>query len=223
MKGLKQTSQADKGLTLLECLAAVAVTLLATATITPQVFLVNATRVQNQRAEQAVALAQAEMERAKVRVEQGDYTGAELPPVAFTTTTTCTGSSGTKIESAAAPNTTVASASAVTSFRQAYLVDINRDSQPDYFVQTFRDSGQVAGINSQPVTFRMGVRVYTASASSNLNSLSTEPASLKFTTGQGTQSNRPLAVGYSVLTRNDTKMSLDRYQQYITCNPVPEK
>lgn len=61
----------------------------------------------------------------------------------------------------------------------------------------------------------MGVRVYSAVAAQNLSNLEIERASLKFTTGEGNQRSRPLAVMYPLIVRSDSNISMDRYKTYL--------
>ena len=61
----------EDGLTLLECLVAIAVIALTGAMIGPPLVMAAATRVQNRRAEQALQLAQGEVDRIRAMVIRG--------------------------------------------------------------------------------------------------------------------------------------------------------
>lgn len=73
-----------QGFTLVESLMGILVISVVAITITPPIVLSTATRVQNRRAEQAMQLAQAEVDRIRVFVEQGVADTAKLPPVPST-------------------------------------------------------------------------------------------------------------------------------------------
>jgi len=60
---LFEQRHSESGLTLMECVVAIAVVALAGALITPPLFLAAATRVQNRRSEQALQIAQGEIDR----------------------------------------------------------------------------------------------------------------------------------------------------------------
>ena len=69
-----------KGLTLIECLVAIVIISITVVAITPPIFVATASRIQSRRAEQANAIAQAEIDRIRTIVERGSsYTTAQLP------------------------------------------------------------------------------------------------------------------------------------------------
>lgn len=212
-----RTSRSEQGVTLLECLVAIMVIAVTIAAITPPIFVAVATRVQNQRAEQAQQLAQQEIDRTRLVVERGVYTVADLPPdlgVANVATAPPPSSAATILNDR----------TQATSATRAYTVDVNRDGKEDFLVQIFRNPG-VNGVtnNPPPVAFAMGVRVYAAQARPRLGSLSAEPAALKFVTGQGQQISRPLAVLYTQISRSDSRNSLGHQCRLLggTNCPVP--
>lgn len=225
----------DQGLTLIESLVAIIVIAITVVSVTPTIFLAVATRVQTRRTEQAVQLAQAEIDRVRVMVERGRYAMTDLPPDA-----------GTNISAAAAPTTAMAGtvrsfvpacnndtgtpATAVTQYLRIDTDPVRNpttgvwDCTPDFIVQTFRSTGfdsngATPTTASPPVGFVMGVRVYSVVAEQTLaggGSLLTGQAALRNTTGLGNQRVRPLAVLYSVVVRNDLNQSLDNYRRL--CN-----
>lgn len=202
--------QTEQGFTLIESLMGVVVISIVIVAITPPIFLSVATRVQNRRAEQATQLAQGEIDRIRVVVERGKYTANNLPPVAA--------NSSSNITTASAPTTAV-NPPTIPTATQALRVDINKDGSYDFLVQTFRDNGiSLSGTNALPIAFRMGVRVYSTAAEDNISNLESPPqqaASLRFTTGEGSQRSRPLAVLDTLVTRSDSSVSLNRYRTYL--------
>lgn len=214
-----QRQQRDQGLTLIECLVAIVVVSITLIAITPPIFFITATRVQSRKAEQALQVGQAEIDRVRAVVERGVYTASELPAVvgSINSVPAPTGiSSGVLKSSIASCNTYTGVTVATTS-----LLPVNTDLDPgnlstcrsQFLVQTFRTAGP-AGSSVTTSGFRLGVRVYAdiPLLRQSLGSLQTEQASLKFTSGNGNQNLRPLAVLYSTLVRNDTSSSLQDYR-----------
>lgn len=204
----------EQGLTLMECLVAIAVIAIVSAAIAPTVLLAAATRVQNQRAEQATQLAQGEVDRIKLLLERGQYITANLPPV----------TNEVYMHNTAAP---AAGTGGYTDIRAnvtydkglAVDVDGNRtcitNGTCDFVVQTFRHGTQSVSVNNIdiPVAFRMGVRVYSFRAFTENSTLQRELLPLGFTSGQNSQ--RPLAVFYTDIARNDRDVSLCQYRELL--------
>jgi type II secretory pathway pseudopilin PulG len=227
----------QQGLTLIEGLIAIVVITITIVAITPPIFWATATRVQNQRAEQALSLAQGEIDRVRTIVERQEIKEnlALLPPVAGTESEVRQASnpannkvaapksakSGT-IQSAKACSTTPDDGTPPSAFDQYVQVDTNSDCQPDFLLQTFRSQGlDERGNTFDPQNpeqrrlsgFVMGVRVYSIVAKANLdaNKGKVAPASLKGTTGLGSQLDRPLAVLYSTVVRSSDSDNLSVY------------
>lgn len=209
----------ESGLTLIECLVAIVVIALTTATMTPMVLFAVATRVQNQKAEQALSLAQSEIDRVRLAVEQGgdygDYLG-ELSLVRLPDATP-----PTDITAAVAPQTFIDSTATASAVTEARRVDTDGDGDTDFAVQLFRTEGievspTTAGVlASTPVAFSVGVRVYDSRAAASLpSSLKTDEAGLSFTSGEGDRTTRPLAVLYSQITQGDRVGSLCQYWDF---------
>ncbi|MEM9504465.1 MAG: type II secretion system protein, partial [Cyanobacteria bacterium P01_E01_bin.43] len=76
-----QTLSGEEGLTLIECIMAIVVIGLTGAAVAPMMLVSVATRVQSQKTEQALELAQSEIDSVRVLFEQGEVTPALLPPV----------------------------------------------------------------------------------------------------------------------------------------------
>lgn len=212
-----------QGFTLIESLMGILVISVVAVTITPPIVVSTAARVQNRRAEQAMQVAQAEIDRVRVFVEQGGTYTAKLPPVPSGTIP------DSNIAKVTAPTTFVTapivggkidtdkSRELANDTTKAFGVDVDKDAQVDYYVQIFRDNN----VNAIPagtttlVAFQLGVRVYSKVA--KVGSLQIDTASLKFTTSLGSQESSPLAVAYTTVARSDaTTVSLDKYKQYLS-------
>lgn len=203
----------EQGLTILECLVAVLITSIVIAAMSPPILIALATRVQNQRAEQAFELAQAEVDRVRLMVEQGNYTDSDLPP---TIAPTPTGG----IRNTDAPNRDLNSGSTDNrsdmTVTKGLRVDVNKDGVYDFVVQTFRDAGQqISGTDTRRITFQMGVRVYSYRAFGGSGTLEKEPAPLQLTSGERYQRQRPLSVLYTRITRSDLQESFCQYKKAL--------
>lgn len=195
---------------MIECLVAIAVIGVTTAAIGPMMVFSVATRIQNQRAEQALQIAQAEIDKARLIVELGgDYRDDLLAiPLPSTTTTDV-------VRNIDAPTAFESTPSNVTTVTDARLIDLDGDGDDDYAVQLFRTEGVSAG--STPVFFDIGARVYDARRSDPIvRTLSTATAGLTFTSGEGQAGTRPLAVIYSQISQGDREASLCQQWEYLS-------
>ncbi|MCU0551888.1 MAG: type II secretion system GspH family protein [Leptolyngbya sp. Prado105] len=240
---IQKTSQpfeSDQGLTLIEGLIAIVIIAITLVSITPPIFWAVASRVQTQRAEQSLQIAQGEIDRVRALVERNEVGSTQfslLPPVQAGATES---DLRNKTSSAfpVAP-TTAKAASAVRSIRDCsaaggnddgnsgsassfFRVDSSGDCRTDYLVQTFRSQGLdqngnvFQGTSGQELAaFVMGVRVYAAVAEPSLTSSrgKTDAVSLKGTSGLGNQLDRPLAVMYSTIVRSTDSSNLDLYRK----------
>ncbi|MBD2462851.1 hypothetical protein H6G89_17565 [Oscillatoria sp. FACHB-1407] len=209
-------SSSEDGLSLLECLMAIAVIMLTAALITPPLFIATATRVQNRRAEQALQLAQGEIDRLRVLVSQGQNTPGRLPAAVGTATNPAapSGLSNQLRSINSSCNTYNDEQIPATS---ALRVDVDGDCQFDFLMQVFRTDGSLPASEDptnnpaalqRRTDFVVGVRVYSFLAQNNLGSLETQQASLRLTSGQGSQRRRPLAVLYSRMNWSDQSFNL---------------
>lgn len=226
--------QTEQGLTLLECVVAIAVIGITGAMITPPLLLATATRVQNQRAEQALLIAQGEVDRIQTLVNRGLHRVGDLPATTAAANldaqTAPSGSSNIlkSINPSAACGGT-AYAEQQIPVNQTLEIDIDGDCDTDFIMQVFRSGGEFSAEEAaitptddrRPSEFDLMVRVYAANAASNYGSLGTDPASLKFTTGDGNQRERPLAVLATTLTWSDTEDALLCYHSSSNCDPNP--
>ncbi|QQE64248.1 prepilin-type N-terminal cleavage/methylation domain-containing protein [Leptolyngbya sp. BL0902] len=224
------------GLTLIECLVAIVMVALVASAITPALVLSVATRVQSQKAEQAMALGQSEIDRIRTLAERGQL----VPPTPLPALTADSAFRGvTEVPVAANnvldndPAAQVGAAvglnnivnrngpalPATTNPTQTRQFDVNNDGTPDFVVQTYRTRGLV--VNGEPVAFAVGVRVYDYNAVANGTggNLEREPISLGISAGQGQRLRRPITAFYttvSVSERGDSLCDLLRYSQSTT-------
>lgn len=234
--GQPREQGAEQGLTLIEGLLAIVIITITIIGITPPIFWATATRVQNQRAEQALSLAQGEIDRVRSLMERrsiGDTDLNNLPPVApvseaeirdRTRVPAPNAAKSARIQSNRDCGTGVNDdGTAPTSINQYTQVDVNGDCEADFLVQTFRSPGlNERGLPFLPgntegrslSAFVMGVRVYSSLAKPALDEGrgEVEPAQLKGTTGAGFQLKRPLAVVYSTVVRSADSDNLNVYR-----------
>lgn len=201
----------ESGLTLIECLVAIAVIGITGAIIAPAMILSVATRVQSQRAEQALQLAQGELDRVRLIVERtDDYIATDLGIASVP-------SAAATVAANAPVATAVPSTTFTNNYRQARSVDVDQDGTPDFAIQAFRMQGR-DDASGKPVAFEMGVRVYdydTVVANDVNPDPTAKPASLGQTSGEGERGSRPLAVLYSAIVKGDQGQSLCEYFEYL--------
>lgn len=220
-------STSEQGLTLLECLIAVAIIGLTIAVIAPPLVIATATRVQNRRAEQAMQVAQGEVDRIRIMVMEARHTPARLPAVApgaslqaVAAPSQIFGGATNPPVSSSNPNCANAYTGAQVPFNSSLAVDIDGDCQPDFLMQTFRSQGvtptaETVSGQLRPSTFNLGVRVYSIVAKDGLGNLQATPASLQITNGQANQQSRPLAVVYTPMNWSEQSGT---FCQYYTTN-----
>jgi prepilin-type N-terminal cleavage/methylation domain-containing protein len=231
LQGLKKTIWAnnkpdsskarEEGLTLMECLVAIVVIAITVAAIGPMLVFTVATRVQNQKTEQALQLAQGEIDKVRLVVDQGGDYGGKLRGLSLIAAPSSI-STATAVAAPTAFITSIPSTTTVTT--NAKLIDTDGDGDNDFAIQLFRTRGielpsQTVGVTaSTPVVFDVGVRVYDARA--NTASLVASTVSLTFTSGEGTRGRRPLAVLYGQIAQGDRDGSLCQYWQFTGSTPT---
>lgn len=202
----------DSGLTLLECLVAIAVIGITTAVMAPVMVFSMATRVQSQKAEQALQIAQGEVEKVRLLIERGGNYSVPLASYPITSTASVAGT--------LAP-TSAAAAFSSTTTNVAKLVNIDSDAANEFAVQVFRSTGSTPTTSPVPIAFELGVRVYDIRAFQATNpSLVTSTAALSFTSGEGQRGTRPLAVIYTNFLKGDKDSSLCNYWRYVRSTPA---
>ena len=212
-----QPSAPDQGLTLIECLVAIVMVALVAGSIAPVMVISVASRVNSQKAEQALGLAQAEIERTRSLVEQGSYATANLPPIGSTASSAV--KENEDISSVLGPNLSVTNS---TNFAFTVPVDVNGDGTNDFRVQRFRSAGYTPASANTPIAFNLGVRVYDIDATGTGN-LPTDVASLGLTSGTGERTQRPLAALYTTIAvgdQDDSLCDLIRYFNSTQTSPA---
>lgn len=233
-KQISKGQRSEQGLTLLEGLLAIVVIAITAASITPPLLWATATRVQNQRAEQALKLAQAEIDRVRAAIERGETDAGRLNRLPSVAGNEAAVRNGVGIAAPTAPKASTMISSRETCpaddgiappVNRFLQVDIDGNCTPDFLIQTFRSTGLDGDGNSygtgtgtgntQLAGFVMGVRVYSVLADAELRAGrgQTTPAPLRGTSGLGNQRNRPLAVMYSTIVRSSSSSNLGIYQR----------
>lgn len=215
----KEGAANEAGLTLIECLVAMVVITITLATIAPMMVFSVATRVQNQKTEQALQLAQGEIDKVRRVVEQGGDYGDRLASISLVET------SASVASVVAAPDDFIASTATASTATQARRLDTDGDGDSDFLIQLFRTEGieippqNSAVTASTPIVFDIGVRVYDARAENSTVPLETADSRLTFTSSDGDRSSRPLAALYSQITQGDRDASLCNYWEYTGSTP----
>lgn len=209
-----------QGLTLIECLVAIVIVALVASAIAPALVIAAATRVQSQKAEQALQLAQSEIDRVRLLTERGQATDtlpvylAKFPPrsalanQAVQTMDPPTYGAVTKDRTQLTPTNTLG-------IKLNSTTTVSNAAQPcdqncDFAVQIYRTKGYPDDATKVPSAFAMGVRVYSyeAVASGSGTALSTLPLSLATTGGEGQRAKKPLAVLYTTIAIGENSTSL---------------
>lgn len=234
-RGVRSARANESGLTLLEALVAIIVIGITASAITPAFVLAVATRVQSQRVEQAMQLAQSEVDKARLIMELGtipDIDDTEDPetrqsylplnvddvdslrevgaPAKFLKLDheNCEGDDPTK-----KPDPT-----------EACAVDVDGDDRADFAVQVYRINPTLTADGSDIVAFDLGVRVYAFEATRDpdatgendvtVDELLTVRASAGLTSNTDDGEVRanyryaPLAIVYTAMARSETANSL---------------
>lgn len=199
----------EQGFSLVEITVGFTIASAILAAMAPFLLLTVSTRVQNYRAEQAMQLAQSQINRVQTLMTQGVPKNQELgkiPPAA---------APGAKVAQVGPPTSLVKKPEELDSPTKALEIDYDNDNNPEFIVQMFRDEGIRFDVEDGLAVFQIGIRVYAGVAKDNLGSLSTQAASINFIQGLGQQKTQPLAVLYTEVSRSDLKPSLERYQDYL--------
>lgn len=226
----------QQGLTILECLVAILLIGLTIAMVTPPLLIATATRVQNRRAEQALQLAQDEVDRVNTLVQQGLHEKRRLPStiangvkprdVAGPTTVYGKLKTSRRVDSNCPAGSPYSNSPRFVNtneqlpVNQALPIDVDGDCKPEFFMQIFRTEGVTTFAEQQkpdtnrerPATFILGVRVYSALAKDNLvaGKLASPQttAQLGIGGGQGQQATNPLFAVYKTLTWSEESDAL---------------
>ena len=220
-------SASEKGLTLIECLVAIVIISITVVAITPPIFVATASRIQSRRAEQANAIAQAEIDRIRTIVERGSkYTANELPASGGTGVAKdinpATGVNTDLIASLGACNGKTkypeATATPTATATQVIPVDVDGDCKPEFAMQVFRSNdctpASLVGV-TPPYAFTAGVRVYGYEVGNPMSKLSPVRARLGITAGRGGDNSasgaerQPLQVLYTRVSRVGNEQALE--------------
>ncbi len=234
------TGRTIAGLTLLEALVAMIIISVIISVITPPVFISVATRVYQRKTEQALNIAQQEVDAVRRTVSSGDYDDATGSLRNYTKVLPPTVSNKTKLFDHDAPNDvclpTVSDPPSVSDspYCTNTTTAIKRDSSSGgvggsadnssiFYVQVFRTEGSKLNATDVPGAFRMAVRVYEENPKEF--TLGKTQAPLTFTTGTARRKGKdalPLAVLYTEVTRGDSgKDSLTSIKKYTVDDKPP--
>ncbi len=193
--GSSLNANSQQGITIIEVLIALSIIAITGALIAPPLILATATRVQNQKAEQAYQVAQGEVDRIRVLVETGRHTPERLSAVPngynndsdLSAFGSPTGTSGL-LRSSAACNTYEGQQIAAN---EVLEVDVTGDCDADFVLQSYRTPGRISALEQtadgqlRPTYFEVMVRVYVVlgedADSIEWDELGTEQASLTMT------------------------------------------
>ncbi|NEQ51998.1 MAG: type II secretion system protein [Leptolyngbya sp. SIO3F4] len=206
----------NQGLTLLECLVAISVIGISVAMISPVVLLAVGNRVQSQRTEQALQLAQSEIDKLRLIIERGDRTNIAAINALLPAAPAGVNSVG-DFEASVPPPEEIELTAAnryQTDLNFARSVDIDSDGTTDFAVQLFRNSTTTT---TSGVALDFGVRVYTPAALDKpASDLGTRVARVQGRgLSSGSSATNPLAVIYTTVIKSDTDTSLCDYYEYI--------
>ena len=235
LKGNMSNLNTSAGFTLIESLVAMVVISITLVAITPPIFWATGTRVQNRRAEQALALAQGEIDRVRAQIERGISVDSNNPADLPTNYLPQSVGDISVFKDYPAPSTAWANvrstdpnnntAEKITTGKKRYPdanqyipVDMDGDGKNDFLIQVFRDVGvcgsAVCTDKNPPTIFSVKVRVYAGMAAVNAGKLSVERASLTGSTGTGQANFRPLAVLSSRVAKSVSIEALDQSRGY---------
>lgn len=228
LKMMSFQKKRSSGFTLIESLVAMVVISVTIVAITPPIFWATGTRVQNRRAEQALALAQGELDRVRAEIERGGGAALSDLPASVGATTIFANYPGpaptaawSKMRSTDPLKNTaeivVAGDARFPAASQYLPVDTDGDGTADFLIQVFRDTGvcdvSPCSATATPRIFNVTVRVYAAMAKdSSKTKLDNTRASLLGTTGTKQAKDKPLAVLSSQVARSVNSKALEQYQ-----------
>lgn len=224
MQPTKQ-KRSELGLTLMESLMGIMVIGVIITAISPPLVIAFATRIQNYRTQNAMKIAQGEIDRVRLLVEAGNYSNGwtlKLPPSVGQTGAgqfdldSVVRAPDPNLNQGTCPQVNVQGGVSTSSW---CTVDINGDGANnwDLAVQTFRSSTPANAYDKagkQPIAFIMGVRVYTRSAieanPSELKALPKRDTAIGFAGGRKALQ-LPLVTRYEIITRSDLDISRSTY------------
>ncbi|WP_298977093.1 hypothetical protein [uncultured Thermosynechococcus sp.] len=210
---LKRQQHPDQGLTLVECIIAILVVNLGVAMLAAPLLMVAATRLRNDRINQATELARAEVDRLRVMMEQGieirRTTAGVLPPESFVRPTPTLGQAD-RLSAQPPPDRLVDCPGNLGLPTNATQACRRRLNNTEFAVQVYR--GQLTVNNADLVlAYPVQVRVYSAQAvpvTASETPINQEPAAM--TSSLVGAETRPLAVLTTEIIRSDSSQTLCR-------------
>lgn len=230
---ISTSKKLSQGFTIIDSLVGIVAISVVLVLIAPPLLLVAVTRVQHQRAEQAMQLARAEIDSARILMIKTQNLFVPVPntnPQQFVNNPLLLPTSNDPISKTAAPQITSAITATVTNGNGVVkIIPVSSSFTPGgtdkFVVQVFRDSGSVDASNNV-INFRMGVRVYGPEVLTSANIGQTlKPSSAFLGLTSILNLNSPSAVIYTEISKYDSLgASLNQYRNLInsTCN-VPQK
>lgn len=214
MKPNKSTKRTEEGLTLIESLAAVVILAISVVAISPPIALSIAARVRAHRAQQAMQLAQGEIDRVRLFIENNENTlgdkEADLPPDL--------GKIKRQDIPVSTPNpTNPCHENLSDSWCHVHLDDDGEWDMAIQRVRTFTQTDKtISGPSNRVAAFVMTVRVYTRGSidSGNLQSPPSGTASLALSAATS-QSSLPLAAFSVPIVKAETKNAFKQYHQFL--------
>ena len=199
LKRYLSATRTSAGLTLIECLVAIVMVGLIGSAIAPALLISVATRVQSQKAEQALELAQSEIDKVRQIMERSEYKDengtSTLPAKALDADNDVAKVDPPDQGEPLDPGDYDHYPEAL----QTKEVELNGER---FAVQVYRTPGKPVD-DGVPVTFNLGVRVYDYDAVVNSDSLQTKPAALSMVSSQGQRTDSPLVALYTTVTASD--------------------
>lgn len=183
-------SSLEQGLTLVECVIAILVVNLALIMLTAPLVMVTATRLQNDRINQASQLARSEIDRLRLMLESG----ATLPPVS---TITATIQNPTLLDNQPPPNSVVTCPASTNLPSSATESCLRIMGNRQYAVQIYRGAS-----TSSNHAYPVQVRVYDAGIINNSEALGTAPLTAAMTNSISIE--QPLVVLTAIITKDDS-------------------
>lgn len=209
------------GFTLVECIMAIVVVGLTGAVVAPFMVISVATRVQNQRAEQAIELAQSEIDRVRIEFEQN---GAEedFVPTRYQNAVIAEGDITCATDEYCpakfrGPTDIDTDDTVIDPDGDGEKeVDVNGDDTFDFFIQGFLVQRQDNAGNDIPNAYELGVRVYDIRASENFpaGGLATDEALVGVTSSEGERVAKPLSAVYASVGIAEGSGSLCNWIEY---------
>jgi len=215
----RNPASSEKGLTLVECLAAIVIFGLSITAITSPIMLAMATRVRAYRVQQAMQIAQGEIDRVRLILERGDLSLAQLTPLL---PPNAGGGEAAAFGAPTAEDTackTTASTPKPTASNSNQWCRVTLKNE-EFAVQTFRTKTTALkdispdSKSQTPIGLMMGVRVYPIAAINSKQALSKEPMSLGFS-AITTSSAAPLVAIYTPIVRSDLDESAEVYKALL--------